>query len=1765
MRLAKERNTAMKLISKMLTIFPAVVLSLAPSGAFASKQARGYGHAFENGNLISNWSFEAIGQTWDQNAKSGGFTVDPRFKMSSLGGTNKAVSGAFAGKITGMATTTNAAGNFSFYTPYLPMRATITEYTLSMYVRSSGVVGTVNPSIRLYREKDNPASLINSIQGQPYGSNADWTLYRWSFYAGSEQNYFQLALSETYTAGHGGTFYFDDVVLEEWGSASPRDRIQESVVYADALGRTFQSQSVVSGSTVTAFPGWTNSAQITINTTASGANIRDNVSGFPLLVRLSNSNFNFSEARADGYDIRFTDVAGNPIAYETEMWSATSGVASIWVRVPMIEGNKADNVIFMYWGNPSAGNASSPPGVFDAYSGSYLNYHMAEKPLGDASIFNASNSTRNADSQNMTSANWVAGKIGYNLDFNNILQRISNEYMPSSISAKSLTFSAWVKLRPPVSGQLMYLAEASELVDGCADLTNYIAIEGNKLTFSGIGGFATSKWQSSQTLNADNATYYHVAVTYQNESTSSVPLLFVNGRSTPLSISKQPPTYYAGSINSIFLGNICEGGSQGFNGAIDEFRLENTVHSPDWIKMEYEVEKSGSAVVNINKNVRADQPTKAQNDGVTYDKFGRSDRTYLPCKTNSSDLTDPATCAQDPEMPNMGGYNYAQGVYAQEPGDRALEMGFAGANYHVGSGHTAKSDYYYVSTLAIPANIEVPPAATAADTVYRFSWSKDPDGNYSLQWSNRKGQSTQKALNINRVGATPNLWQWSISKFDYYRDGSMKRTRTPLDVAAGNTNFSVVSSHNTLGQAASRYAPDQGLIRHWYNRSGKIRYTQDAGQRAGSGYTFYDYDNQGRLIGTGPQAITGAMDQTIADQDAFACCSKNENIGYIYDDLSTFQARTGLSLSSIMPDSYTSKADFLESRNGFGRLICKYNRNLDNPLPGFTNADKFVAEFFVYNREGEVERVFKYLGPIRTADQKYQEAVNYYDDGSGQLRSETIYSNALSGTVSMYYGYEYDEKGRIKTVKGDYGSTPIAEFSYMDWGPVKYMILGGDGSGNKGTKVEYAYHTSGGVQEIRATQLGTGKILFQQYLGYDGKAQGDAKVPANTARYNGTITQQLYKFADDVNSLRPVRVVNYNFDELGRMLSADYQKNTAGNPLNADGSINFAAFSFENSPDNDSYMAYDLNGRISSQSTGGQSPAAVYNYQANSYKLNTVSGKLSPTNTRNLAAGFVYSSRGAMTSDKSKDLLIAYDWNLMPVRFTKNSVSSPTNYQEQYCFYDADGQRVDWIQMQVTSGTRTWYHGKHYITLNSRPYKEWEEQYSGTSGSISYTSETHNLLGPSVVGRWNRGTTEYFIKNHQGSLMMTVNENGNEPDKGRVVNDYLAFGDRRKLKDNGDAERITEVFTGKEYEDLYGLYYFGARFYDAELGVWISGDPAGQYLNPYSYVGGDVINCIDPFGLWSLHKLWRQTRNLTVQTGDFVVDNKEAFAMGAIVVGSIALGGTPALLAAGYGAAIGAGAGGGLELGRQLVEGKSLDQLRLSKIGSAALSGGLVGAATGGLAGAAGGSSFLGSATPYLHGVTNGAVLASGTGAGGLIGGGIGAANGNTSTGILSGGTSGFLAGTAVVGGAYGASSANQLIGLFGKATGFQLNIALQGLSNGLAGAAIGAAPGVAGAYYEGRGTGHEDEDIQAATSAGKPISKGLNCIPSPGKFNTDGPYYTTSPGHEDLQKNEFTTIIDGAVETYTDYTITGSPGSGRYIGHVTGGTTVNLNTCLDQ
>jgi RHS repeat-associated protein len=448
--------------------------------------------------------------------------------------------------------------------------------------------------------------------------------------------------------------------------------------------------------------------------------------------------------------------------------------------------------------------------------------------------------------------------------------------------------------------------------------------------------------------------------------------------------------------------------------------------------------------------------------------------------------------------------------------------------------------------------------------------------------------------------------------------------------------------------------------------------------------------------------------------------------------------------------------------------------------------------------------------------------------------------------------YEYEVQGRVQRIQDEQGQR-IAEFVYHNWGPVKSVYLGGSGT-SSGTRLDYAYHVQGQVKEIKATQLGTGKVLYQELLGYEAKVNPAAGVPATLeSRYSGQITQQLTKFASDINTAtqKPVRLANYDYDDLGRMLRVEAHVNSNATPLDAAENINFTALTMASDPSKSTALNYDLNGRITGQRTAGTAAAdsARYVYKVASHKLDQVFGKLSSTSTRAMAAAgtFQYDANGNLVRDVSRNLDVAYDWEGMPVKFKLGTAA-------QYQLYDADGRRATRLETVTPSGgTERRVRASHYVLLSGLALREVREIYSSTGTAVTDTQEICALLGAKgqigrsrLAGKAGIAEYDFFIKNHLGSTMRTVRSDGSYATQNAF--DYMPYGDPKNIRMGSDGRPVTEKFTGKEYEDLTKLYYFGARFFDPELGIWLTPDGAGQFVNPYAY-GGDPINYFDPDGL----------------------------------------------------------------------------------------------------------------------------------------------------------------------------------------------------------------------------------------------------------------------------------------------------------------------------
>ncbi len=81
---------------------------------------------------------------------------------------------------------------------------------------------------------------------------------------------------------------------------------------------------------------------------------------------------------------------------------------------------------------------------------------------------------------------------------------------------------------------------------------------------------------------------------------------------------------------------------------------------------------------------------------------------------------------------------------------------------------------------------------------------------------------------------------------------------------------------------------------------------------------------------------------------------------------------------------------------------------------------------------------------------------------------------------------------------------------------------------------------------------------------------------------------------------------------------------------------------------------------------------------------------------------------------------------------------------------------------------------------------------------------------------------------------------------------YDAFGNPYEggHRRGEDQRGVTEyLYNGKRYDAAVGLYDYGFRDYNPQLGRWTTPDPIKAGHNWYAYVNNDPINFVDPLGL----------------------------------------------------------------------------------------------------------------------------------------------------------------------------------------------------------------------------------------------------------------------------------------------------------------------------
>lgn len=279
---------------------------------------------------------------------------------------------------------------------------------------------------------------------------------------------------------------------------------------------------------------------------------------------------------ASGYDIGFftnSNCSTGKMKWETEKYTAASGIVSYWVKVASLL-TASDTVFYMCYGDSGiTTDQSDKTNVWDA------DYKIVSH-LADGTTLSGTDSTSNAYDGTVTAATATTGLIdGAGL----FAQNGTYVSYPNNTDTQSTTFtaSAWVyETGDPNSanGEAIFGKWSGGggwmlFIGGASSGLNSINV------YTGVTPFA------SGAILAENS-WSFITVTYD---TSTIKV-YVNGN---------VPAVGSGSMFAVSalveLSRYSASANTGVTGKIDEFRFSNIVRTADWITTEYNNQSAPSS------------------------------------------------------------------------------------------------------------------------------------------------------------------------------------------------------------------------------------------------------------------------------------------------------------------------------------------------------------------------------------------------------------------------------------------------------------------------------------------------------------------------------------------------------------------------------------------------------------------------------------------------------------------------------------------------------------------------------------------------------------------------------------------------------------------------------------------------------------------------------------------------------------------------------------------------------------------------------------------------------------------------------------------------------------------------------------------------------------------------------------------------------------------------------------------------------------------
>ena len=483
--------------------------------------------------------------------------------------------------------------------------------------------------------------------------------------------------------------------------------------------------------------------------------------------------------------------------------------------------------------------------------------------------------------------------------------------------------------------------------------------------------------------------------------------------------------------------------------------------------------------------------------------------------------------------------------------------------------------------------------------------------------------------------------------------------------------------------------------------------------------------------------------------------------------------------------------------------------------------------------------------------------------------------------------YTYDNRRRLSNLAVNSGGTSIMDNAYTFDAVSNVLSVANNASlpanGNAGGQMSHTYTYDGLYRLATATGTYTGadnkSASYTLSMGYDNMHRITSKrqhLTQDNVQFNGTLNvgyDLSYTYSSEEGKkfqLESVKDVNYRTEETpegnnvenGHVYS--YDKN--GNLVY----VNTSRMMKDGHRDNsvgERKLIWDEENRLLSVDDNGF--VSNYWYDADGERTVKTSGESDQVYVNGVFSG------GSTNTAKFSLYVSPYLVANQGGRYTKHIYAGSQRIVSKvgdFASYGSDPRRIEYAGSE-TDGLSVDYKSKYTAQqqIIKDHYTFFDVPYNGTDNNNYADGEgfccndgtleaaqakamrkvQSRAVAKSFKDPDNYENLQFFYHpDHLGSSSFITNLDG------EVVQhiEYVPFGEVF-IEERNSVWNTPYLFNAKEFDEETGLYYYGARYYEPRLSLWLSTDPAQEktlHLTTYNFSQNNPINYIDADGLWSL-------------------------------------------------------------------------------------------------------------------------------------------------------------------------------------------------------------------------------------------------------------------------------------------------------------------------